>query len=250
MAVKKTLLELVQDILTEINSDEVNSIGDSEDAEQVAKQIKATYRALITKNVWPHTRRALTLQPRSDNNFPTHMSINEDLKELISVFYDKSKQGETRKRYTEVHYVEPDNFLRKTNKRNNDESDIDVITDDSGIELLIKNDKHPEYYTSFNDSDIVFDSYEGDVDDTLQISKVQAQGYILPDFNLVDTFVPDLPADAFPLLLEEATSRCQFKMREFVDTKAEQEAGRQMRRQSRKSWTVNAGTVYPDYGRK
>lgn len=250
MAAKRTLIEIVQDILADINSDEVNSIADTEDAEQVAKIVRSTYRALISKNTWPHTRRALTIEPRSDNLFPTHMVIKEELKELISIFYNKQRDGETRKLYKEIKYLEPDDFLRKINARNSDEADVQVVIDDSGIELLIKNDKHPDYYTSFNDVDIVFDSFDSSVDSTLQVSKFQAQGYIIPDFDLVDTFIPDLPADSFSLLLEESTSRAQFKLRQLIDTKAEQEAGRQMRRQSRKSWTVAGGLVYPNYGRK
>ena len=67
MANKPNLLEIVQEILTDISSDEVNSISDTEDSEQVAKHVRATYRALITQDKWPHTRRALTLNPRSDS---------------------------------------------------------------------------------------------------------------------------------------------------------------------------------------
>jgi len=249
MAVKPNLLSIVQDILVDLNADEVNSINETEDAEQVARTVRATYRALIIKNNWPHTRRALTILPRSDTDFPTHMLIKEDLKELISVNYNKALLGETRKRYTLIPYLNPDEFLRKTNKRDNTTAEVDVIVDDSGIELMIANNRHPECYTSFNDKDMVFDSYLSTVDSTLQISKVQAQGYIIPDFVLENTHVPDLPADGFSLLIEEATSRAQFKMRQFIDTKAEQEAGRQSRKQSQKSWTVNGGARYPNYGR-
>lgn len=250
MANKPNLLEIVQEILTDISSDEVNSISDTEDSEQVAKHVRATYRALITKDKWPHTRRALTLNPRSDSAFPNYMIVKEDLKELISVYYNKAKLGEARKNYEELSYLDPDDFLMKLNKRDNTKANTDVIIDDSGIELLILNDKHPQWYTSFNDVDIVFDSYDSDVDATLQTSKVQAQGWIIPEFRLEDTFVPDLPVDGFSLLIEESISRSQFKMRQMVDTKAEQESARQRRTQSQKNWTVSGGTRYPNYGRK
>ena len=250
MANKPNLLEIVQEILTDISSDEVNSISDTEDSEQVAKHVRATYRALITQDKWPHTRRALTLNPRSDSAFPNYMIVKEDLKELISVYYNKAKVGEARKNYEELTYLDPDDFLMKLNKRDNTKANTDVIIDDSGIELLILNDKHPQWYTSFNDVDIVFDSYDSAVDSTLQTSKVQAQGWIIPEFRLEDTFVPDLPVDGFSLLIEESISRSQFKMRQMVDTKAEQESARQRRTQSQKNWTVSGGTRYPNYGRK
>lgn len=247
---KKTLLEIVQDILIDLNSDEVNSIADTEDSEQVARHVRATYNAIINKDTWPHTRRALTLVPRSDSNFPTHMVIQENVRELGTINYNKADVDDTRKRYEPVTYLEPDDFLRRTNKRHSDESDVDTVVDDSGIELLISNDKAPQWFTSFNDKDLVFDSYDSKVDATLQGSKLQASGYILPDFRLEDGFVPDLPADAFSFLIEEATSRCQFKMRQITDQKAEQESGRQRRKMSRKSWAVNGGIKYPNYGRK
>ena len=65
-----------------------------------------------------------------------------------------------------------------------------------------------------------------------------------------DSAVPDLPVDAFSYLVEEATSRAQFKMGEFRDLKAEQEAGRQRRSLARKNWTINSERRYPNYGRK
>jgi hypothetical protein len=250
MSTKSTLLDIVQDILGEMSSDEVNSITDTEDSEQVARIVRTVYKNIITKNTWPHTRKALTLVARSDSNFPTHMVIEDDLMELASVYYNKSLYGETQKKYDEVDFVDPDEFLRRTHKRNSDEADVDVVIDDSGIELLIKNDKHPDFFTTFNDEDLVFDSYNSDVDSTLHIAKFQAQGYVLPEFKLEDSFVPDLPADAFPLLIEEATSRAQFKMRQMVDQKSEQESGKQSRKMSRKSWVVNGGIKYPNYGRK
>ncbi len=249
MSIKKTLLELTQDVLQDIGADEVNSITDSLEAEEVAGHIQAAYEFLLTANEWPHTRRALTLVARSDSAFPTHMTILENLKELISVYYNTIQSGETRKTYKKMDWLEPDDFLMKLNVRDNTSANVDVIIDDSGIELLIKNDKAPQYYTSFDDENLVFDSYDSAVDTTLQISKFQAQGFIVPDFSLTDDFVPDLPADAFPLLREEATSRANYKMRQFVDEKAAADSRKLQRVASRKNWRVNGGIQYPNYGR-
>lgn len=250
MAVKKTVLELVQDILFDLNSDEVNSINDTEDSEQVARHLRATYNAIINKDIWPHTLRALTLDARSDSNYPTHMIVQEDVRELVQVEYNASELGETRRRYKEVDFVDHEDFMRKTVNRNNDEDNVDVIVDDSGIELLIRNDKAPAFYTSFDDTNLIFDSYDSAVDSTLRVSKFRASGYILPEFLLEDTFVPDLPADAFSFLQEEATSRAQFKMRQIVDSKSEAESSRQRRMVSRRSWVAQRPNIYPNYGRR
>lgn len=247
---KMSLLEIVQTILSDMDGDEINSISDTEEAEQVASHVKSVYRALVSNAEWPHTRRAVALVPNSDNNYPTHMTVKEELKQLISVNYNKANLGDTRKLYRPVSYLDPDDFLRKINYRDNTKSNVEVITDYSGIELLIVNDKSPDYYTSFDDVVIVFDSYDKSVDSSLQQSKLQAQGYIIPDFTISDSFVPDLPSDAFSLLVERSTERAQFKMRQFEDMVSGREAQKQSRRMSRKAWTVNGGIKYRDYGRR
>ncbi len=245
-----TLLDLVQTVLVDLSGDEVNSIADTEEAHEVATHIRSTYNALVSHTTWPHTRRAVALVPKSDNVYPTHMEVRENLKELISVNYNKAKVGETRKLYQPVTYLTPDDFLRITNRRDNSQDNVDVVIDYSGIELFILNDKAPDYYTSFDDKDLVFDSYDSAADSSLQQSKMQAQGYIIPEFRIEDNFIPDLPSDAFSLLLENSISRCQLKMRQFQDLKSEQEAVKQSRWLSRKSWTVDGGIRYRDYGRK
>jgi len=44
---KMTVLEIVQDILNDIDGDEVNSIDDTLESEQVAQIVKSTYDAII-----------------------------------------------------------------------------------------------------------------------------------------------------------------------------------------------------------
>lgn len=246
----QTLLELVQDILSEIKGDEVNSIADTEEAETIARIIRTTYRDLSSHTSWPHTRRAVSLTPRSDVNFPTHFVVNDDVKEVLTIFYDVRKVGETRRQYKQMTYKEPDEFLIILNKRDNTSANVDIVTDDSGIELLISNNKAPQYYTSFDDTNLIFDSYDKAVDATLKEAKLQAQGYIIPEFQLVDSFVADLPPDAFSLLYQESLSKVQLKLREFQDLKAEQEASKQSRWLSRNSFRVEGGIRYPNYGRK
>lgn len=247
---KMSLIEIVQDILNDMDSDEVNSIDDTQESAQVAQIVKSTYFALISNRNWPHLKKGISLEAPGTTATPTHMKLSDNVKELSFINYNKARDGETRKKYQSVSWVEPDDFLRATNRRNSDEANIDIIIDPSGIELLIRNDQAPTYYTSFNDTHVVFDSYDSSVDDTLQESKVQAQGYVNPIWLPEDDFIPDLPEEAFTLLLEEAKSRASLKLKQTQDVKAEQEAGRQNRWLSRKDWRVHGGIQYPDYGRR
>lgn len=247
---KPTLLEIVQEILSDMDSDDVNSISDTEEAGQVATIIKSTYDAMMSNRNWPHTRKAINLTASGDSLLPTHMELAEEIKEMISVYYEKHKLDETRLRYEPVKWLEPDDFLRYTNKRNSDADNVMTVEDPSGIQLLIINDKAPTYYTSFDDSTLVFDSYDSEVDSTLQSSKTQARAYTMPELLIDDDTVPDLPKEAFAALIEEAKSKCMLKLKQMEDIKAEQESGRQTRWLSRKAWRAHGGIRYPDYGRK
>lgn len=251
MATKPTLLEIVQTILNDMDADFVNSIDDTEEAQQVASIVKTTYNAMMSNRNWPHTARTFTLSSSGDNLFPTHMTIDEDIKELISVYYDKHRLGQTRINFQEVKWLDGDDFLRYINQRNSDDDNIMTVIDPTGVRLLIKNDQAPKYFTSFDETNIIFDAYDSAVDTTLQSSKTQARAYTIPDFDVTDGFIADLPQEAFAAFIAEATSKCQAKLRQFADTKAEQEAVRQQRWNSRKAWRVHAPNIYVEnYGRR
>lgn len=248
---KYSLIEIVGDILSDMDGDYVSSINDTDEAMQVAQIVKTTYQAILSNRNWPHTARILNITPYANNLLPTHTRIEDNVKEVISVYYDVRLNGHTRIDYRQIKYMDPDDFLRHTNQRNSDDVNCDVILDPSGVKLLIMTNKAPEYYTSFDDTTIVFDSYDNDVDTTIQASKTQIRAYIIPEFEMEDSFVPDLPDEAFIILIEEAKSKAMFKLKQIQDIKAEQEVSRQQRWSSRKAWRAHAPDMYPySYGRK
>lgn len=250
MATKKTLLEITQEILSDMTSDEVNSITDTVEAEEVARIVVATFRNMSDNRNWAHQKTTAQLTGQGDTDKPTHFTVASNIKQIESVRYNKIVDGETRKQYKEIYWKEPDDFLRYVNKRNNDESNIEVVTDTGGIELLIRNDIAPTYYTSFNDDEVVMDSYDEDVDSTLQTSKTQIICYKTPTTSFDDDWTPDLPEEAFSGLIERAKVAAQHKVNDFKDLVAAEESGKQQRWLSRKNWRVNGGLKYPNYGRK
>lgn len=246
---KQTLIEIVQEILSDMNSDEVNSISDTTESMQVATIVRSTYNAMMVTRDWPHTNKLLRLTPYSDDENPTMMRIEDDYKKLTSVYYNIAKQGETRLRFSPIRYIEPDDMLRKMYNLNTDSPHVRVIDKGHGQTYVVTTNKPPSCVTSFNDKELVFDSYDNLVDDSLQASKTQVRAFILPDFILADNFIPDLPEDAFPLLIEESKSKASIKVGEKEDPKAEQESRRQNQWMSRRANKINGGTVYPNYGR-
>jgi hypothetical protein len=247
---KMTVLEMVQDILNDIDGDEVNSIDDTIESTQVSVIIKNTYDAMMSSRNWPHTKTLLKTIASADVSIPTHMTFNENVKELLTINYNKADVGETRLKYLPVKYLNTDDFLRLSNGRDNDDASVDIVVDPSStVQLLIKNDAHPSYYTSFDDENLIFDSYDSDVDSTLISSKVQAMGYIMPTLVLSDSAVPDLPAEAFMFLLEESKSKVALKLRQVQDVKAETESRKQNNWISMNSFNVNGGISYRSNGR-
>ena len=245
---KPTLLEIVQDISNDIDTDFVNSINDTAEAQQIAQIVKSTYDAMMSNRNWPHTARLVKITPSGDSQKPNIMYLDETIKELISVYYNKAKLGETRLRFEPVKYIEPDDMLRVMYNRNSDEANITQVVDGQQI-YLVRNDKHPEYFTSFNDSTLVFDSFDSEVDSTLQQSKTQVRAYVKPSFIVADDTIPDLPEEAFSYLIEEAKSKSAIKLAQKEDPKAEQESRRQNQWLSRKAWKVKGGIKYDNYGR-
>lgn len=246
----KTVLQYVQEILSDMDTDPVNSWDETVESEQVGVMLKSAYEALMSNRNWPHQKKAIQITPSGQVSLPTHMNLQEGVKELNFINYNKARLGETRKRYEPVKYRSEDDFLRLINTRDNDSDTVDIITDPTGVELLISNNVAPSYYTSFDDSTLVFDSYDSSVDSTLQQAKVQAQAYVMGSFQLDDDHIPDIPREAETALLEETKSRAMFRLKQVQDIKSEGEARRQQSWLSRKAWKVNGGVKYPNYGRR
>ena len=244
-----TLLDIVQDILNDIDSDEVNSIDDTVESAQVAQIVKSTYFAMMSNRNWPHLRKPLTISPTTDLDRPTHMSIDDDVKELCFVNYDKRETASSRSNWQRVEYREPEDYLKIVNTYNELDDNVDTVSDTSGMDLYIYNDRHPTIFTSFDDSTLVFNAYDSERESNLQQTYIQAIGYVMPDWEVDDDFTPDLPEGAFTALLEEAKSRASLKLRQVADQKAEQESQKQQRWLSRKARRIEGGLRYPDYGR-
>ena len=241
---------MVQDILSDLDSDEVNSINDTIEAMQVAQIIKSTYFNIIDGKDWPFLYQFFQLTASGTTARPTHMLIPETVASVDVIKYNKRLSTDTYDRYEDVQYKTPSDFLDLVNGRLSNASDVLVVTDTTGITLNIITDTPPKYFTSFDDEYVVFDSYDTAVDNTLQTSKTQCHGKVQPVFSLIDTFVADLPTQMFSYFLNEAKSTCFLVLKQAANSKAEQHSVSQRRRMSQEAWKLKRGITYPHYGRK
>ena len=249
MGMKLTLLEIVQNILSYLDSEEVNTISDSVEAMQVATIVRDTYYNLITNSFIPEHETLLKLESFADSAHPTHFRYPANVKKVKTIWYD-CKDGDLsgRTRYKEVLWVEPEDFLNRINTAYEDSDEI--LDPNSGTTLFIRNNQNPSYYTSFDDSTLVFNSYNKSVEATLQTSKTRAFGSVYPSFSVEDDFTPELQANFFPLLISESKAMAFSTLKGYVDPKVDQAARRQRSSIQNDKFVNERPTKWNDYGRK
>lgn len=245
---KMSLLEMVQSILNEMDADEVNNLDDTVEAQQVAQIIKDCYYEMLGNRNWPFMRKLFQMDASGSTAKPNYLKLPDNLKELVSFKYDNGTNTEPL--LQDVVYKEPDAFLRYISSRNATLDNVSTVIDYGGSKLLIVNDKAPQYWTSFDDTYLVTDSWDNTKETTLQKSKTQCLSYLVPVWVRTNEAIPELPIDAFPALLAEAKSTAFLALKQMANQKAEQKAGRQQRWLARKAWRAEGGVQYPNYGRK
>ena len=154
-----TLLDMTQDILSDMNSDEVNSITDTAESLQVAQIIKSSFYNIVDGKDFPWLKELFQLSTSGTVSKPTHMKLPETIIDLDWIKYNAKKPTETRNRYEVVKYKTPEDFLALIDVRDSTASNVQVVTDSTGIKLSIINNTAPTYFTSFDDETLVFDSF-------------------------------------------------------------------------------------------
>lgn len=223
---RMTLLEIVQDILSSMDSDEVNSIGDTTESQQVATAVKHAYNDIVSRANLPEHFDLFELDASGDPDKPTLMHLPSMVHNLMWVKYDKREAGDPDPHYLKVQYLPQDVFFDQVfTYRNQGQGDVVHYQlngiNNSSIDVFGLNNKHPDYYTSFNDRDIIFDSYNKETDTTIMKNKSLAYGEFGPVFLMEDSFIPDLDAKQFSLLYNEAKASCFADLKQTENARAE-----------------------------
>lgn len=254
---KKTLLRIVQDILYDMDSDEVNSISDNVEATQVARKVENVYWDLVARLNLPERKTFYELDPSNDIDLPVVMYRPEFATSLDFLRYDKAGDGEPA-HYEDIIQLSLNVFLNVVYAMDRNSTETGSYELEIGAQTFTfyyKNNAYPKYFTAIDDRILLFDAFHEDIDDTLVSNKTMAFGSTLPTFTQDDSFVPDLDAEQFVLLYQEAKKAC------FVDMK-QQDNGDAVQR-SRKQWIRSQASKkavvtdpyaelhkLPNYGRK
>jgi hypothetical protein len=198
-----TLLELVQSILRAMESDEVSSISETREALDVADIVKECYFDIIGRLHPAEEEGLFKLDASGDNTKPTLMTVPSTVSKIDWIKYD---HGDDTQEYNLLRYLEP------------------VEVDNTDYTFYFRNDAHPTRYTILKDYYVIFDSFLLTEDDTLTQVRSLGFGQILPEWELEDTFVPNLDPRHFQLLLKEAKATAFTEMKQIENPRAERSA--------------------------
>lgn len=229
---KYTLLELTQAVLSSMDSDEINSINDTVESQQVVEVIKTVYDDIISRGDLTTNKIIFNLQASTDPLKPVMMTKPDNIERLEWIKYDIRGVGDTAPAWTNMTYLPVVDFIDYMHSHNWDDANVitfDHVVSGNVITFACRNDTAPHYYTSFDDSIIFFDSYEADVDSTLQSVKTLCYGLKVTEFSKDDSFTPELAPQQFALLLAESKSLAWAELKQAGHEKAEQSARRNWR---------------------
>jgi len=246
---KYTLLEMTQSILSDMDSDEVNSISDTIESLQVVQIIKDTFYNIVGTKHLPNQDSLFSLTPAADTDFPTHFTIPDNVLKVEWIRYDSRGTVGAKKAYTDMTYKTQAEFIDLVHSRDSTDSSVQTVTE-SSVDLFIKNDIAPSFYTSFDDSTLIFDAFDSDIDTTLQASKLISFGETEATWSTTNSFTPAMPTRGFQYLLAEAKSNCFIKLKQEASQKDEIESRRQRNKLSRAKNTTGSSDFFPNYGRK
>lgn len=201
---KMSLLDMVQSILNDMDSDAVNDINSTTESQQVVSIIKDTYYKIITtRDDWPFLRTLTTLTGLGDTTNPTKMQIPDGLNSVEWVKYNKK----------DVAYMKPKTFKDLLDGRVAQTGVVNA----NGFVL----NRDPAYWTSFDDAFVIMDGYNSAVETTLQTSKSAVFGTSVPAWSPTNNFIPTLTDKMFPVLLADAKGTAFLTLKQQGNAKEE-----------------------------
>ena len=257
---KRTLLELTQDILASLNGDEVTSINDSTESKDVATTIRTVFYEIASQAKLPEHYTLFQLEETSVST-PTVMTKPTDIITIDWIKYNNQLLTDTASNYQFVDFYENSQFLDLLHRMDTEESDsvdrFDYTISGNTFVFPYGTNKYPSFYSSYNDNVIIFDSIDWEQEDFLRKTNTMGYGLKESSWTHSDSFVPPLDHKLFNLLYQTAKAQC------FVDFKQIENASAE--RKSRRGWltlikekndvTEAQGGYYnskqlPNYGRK
>lgn len=249
---KETLLDIVQDILSDADGDEVNSISDTIESDQCARVVRTVFNNIVDGTDFKHHDSIVRLDATSAST-PNVMTRPEGLYDIQWIKYNTITTAGADQQYETITYLDPTDFFEITSRRTASDSDVSEIALDSLHSILIKTEQAPKYWTMLEDyDDIIFDAYDSDLETNLQNSKSLAYGTIKPTLTLSDSATADLPKNLFNRLKNDARALYFDLYKDGTTPEIDRLRRRTEVRSQRHRHVVKGlqNRTGPDYGRK
>lgn len=253
---RQTLLEITQLILSSMDGEEINTLGDTTEANQVALLVKNCYYDMIAEIRMPEHETLFQLEPSLDLTKPCLMYVPSNVTKLNTVRYNYTTDDGATPDYRYVTAVTFEDYMQRQSGFEPTDSSVDTMEitfDGNAYKFFYRTDKMPQYYTTADDNQLLFDSFDIAEDTTLQKAKTMCTGNSYPVFSLTDSFTPDLDPTQFPLFINKCKVRAFNELRQQVNQEAASEARRQkiqVQKRKLKTEDVPAVMTHSRYGRK
>jgi hypothetical protein len=160
---KMTLLDMTQSILSSMGSDQVNSIGDTVESQQVADILKQTYFNMLGRYDLPEHNRIIQLDPSNDATKPTLMFRPAGVHriEWIKYFNSNPSSGSQTDQFGAFsHGLNTD--IIETSEEVPDSDDTGIIQTPAGYQdvLLLPFDNFISMVNEFDPSETNIGSYQ------------------------------------------------------------------------------------------
>lgn len=247
---RMTLLQIVQRVLDALGSDSVSGITETIEAQRISEEARITYYELMERDEWPHLVQLLQLEALGDTDYPNYLKIPQNVTRITNFKYETTEADEDQREFTTLCYLAPQAFLDYVQKRNSDDDNVITVTDPSLVDMFIINDQPPMYYTTFDDEYIVTDAYDSEIENTLQATRSVVMAKIMPNWEVSNDFVPDMPDQMFSTYVAEVTAACFTYLKQSQSPKDEMRARRGLAKLRRWATKVDEKDTKARFGRK
>jgi hypothetical protein len=173
---KLSLLELTQNILSSMDSEEINSVSDTTEAKQVTKVLETVYYNIIARSNLPEHRQIFSLDASGETALPVVMYRPDHVTKLDWIKYNiEDEEPTTEPLFTYVTMLPLQQFRDMVDVFDPTEDDVEQLSL-NGFTFFYKTDKMPDFCSVINDDTLIFDSILLEIDDTLQSSKTVCYG--------------------------------------------------------------------------